>query len=623
MKKKSMSTLASLAPRRRDRGINTNRDRANEPQEVSTPSVPMPIADASPTDHHAVQTPGTGATVDRLASALLESTIYDHPNGLASHPSVLLCNIEPLGTVPATPPDNPDMDAEPRGRSLARSAERDGPVTRSRLQASKTTNVAPDIPRKSSRRRAQRVHIADDGPEIAAPVPRRLFPQSRTTILDTGRKRDGFIAGSTTAPLGGLTRQAELLTPNTYPDNADPHIVNNKIAAMLAATRSLKPPGSEHTPVSSTKPSRFRPKNMMSKVRKAFDVFQPKPATPESKIRGKISLPIGQVKCDLPNPAEQFHVEQPSPVRSSPVQPSPISSMEIRVNEGENLNKQKPRSMVGGRILRKRIHDDGKSLRSGGSNSPEDPFSEPRGLVRTPTPFEHQLKVSTDSTIPPVPPVPSVNPFDSENDDLEGFLSEKPACASTPRNRSNKQPVPVESPSTRYTNAGNPQVNAVLLGESSNGEGSSSSVGQRKLNFEGVQLRRSKNRLNKKHPSPTKEDMTDMPARFREFTLVQINNAPSDKRDELVRDFSDLIGPGALTPRDKNIPMKTRSVHKDTVDDVSNLTDRQHTRESSVLSNKQSRIPRPVEPSSTLPTRRFGPQRQPANLSALEVDELQ
>ncbi|KAF4837260.1 hypothetical protein CGCTS75_v001553 [Colletotrichum tropicale] len=619
MKKKSMSTLASLAPRRRDRGNNTNRDRDNEPQEVSTPSVPMPVANATPADRHAVQTPGTDATVDRLASALLESTIYNHPNGLASHPSVLLCNIEPLGTVPATPAENFDMDTEPRGRSLARSAEPGGPVTRSRLQASKTMNVAPDIPRKSSRRRAQRLHIANNDPEIVQPVPRRPFPQSRTTILDTGRKRDGFIAGSTTAPLGALAKQADLLTPNTYPNNADPLVVNNKIDAMLAATRSLKPPGSERTP----KTSRFRPKNMMSKVRKAFDVFQTKPATPESKIRGKISLPIGQVKCDLPNPAKQFHVEQPSPVRSSPEQPSPVSSMEIRVNEGLNLSKEKPRSMVGGRILRKQIHDDGKSLRSGGSNSPEDPFSEPRGLIRTPTPFEHQLKVSTDSTLPPVPPVPSINPFDSENDDLEGFLSEKPACASTPRNRSNKQPVLVESPSTRYTNAGNLQVNTVLLGESFNGEGSSSSVGQRKLNFEGVQLRRSNNRLNKKHPSPTKEDMTDMPARFREYTIVQINNAPSDKRDELARDFSDLIGPSALTPRDKNIPMKTRSVHKDTFDDVSNLTDRQHTRESSVLSNKQSRIPRPVEPSSTLPTRRFGPQRQPANLSALEVDELQ
>ncbi|KAF9882335.1 hypothetical protein CkaCkLH20_00371 [Colletotrichum karsti] len=625
MKKKSMSTLASLAPRRRDKG-NTNKNRAIDPQEISAPSLPTstPVADPA---RRPVETPGTSETVDRLASALLDSTIYAHPNGLASHPSVLLCNVEPFTAAPESSPNNLDMENNNGGPVVVYPNEENAVSGQTRTKTNAFA-TPPAIPRRSSRRRAKRNKKVEVFTDIQAPVPKRPFPQSRTTVLDAGfdvgfemgKKSDPFITGSTTAPLGRLAKQTGGRTAHDL-DATSPNIVNDKLAAMLAATEALKPGGSQNnTPVSSAKPSRFKKSNnLMSKVRKAFDVFQPKPTTPESKIRGKISAPVGLTTCDLPNPATHYHLEEVE-------QPSPVSSIEIRLNEGSNLNNQKVRSIVGGRIRRKPVPDDGRSLRSRGSGSGSgsvssfrgDPFSEPLQFTRTPTPFEHRLKTSIDSDS--IPPVPRLNPFESEryfDDNLEGFLPDKPLCASTPRNRNGKKAVPFESPSYRC---------AKIDGRHQLSGGVSGGIGQRKLklDLEGVRLFHDNTDLSmKKHPSPSKADLNDLETQFRAYAIEQIKKAPSHEQDELVTKFAGLIGPNALTPRDKNLPMKACSSKEDTGNEFSVVSERKYTRDASVLSTRQSRIPRPVEPATTLPTRRFGLQRQPANLSALEIDELQ
>ncbi|KAL0942243.1 uncharacterized protein CTRU02_200129 [Colletotrichum truncatum] len=612
MKKKSMSTLASLASRRRDR---SNNPRAPEPRETTNLSVPVLNTGAGHGQHPMTQG-SQDQTIDRLASALLESTIYNHPNGLASHPSVLLCGIGPISAASAHSPANTNMAVDSHDHVVVVPFEEGVASEQSRTQTSETVDLAPAIPRKSSRRRAKRNtrHDISEGSEVQ--LSKQPFPQSKTSILDTGKKYDVPLTGSTTAPLGGLAKEMDsgMLTPAPPIDN---HImINDKVAAMLAATEALKPRGSQNsTPANSSKSSRFRTMKVISKVRKVLDVFQPNTATPKSKIRGKISAPIALTTCDLPNPAAHFHIEEVG-------QASPVSSIEIRLNEGNNLNNQKVRSIVGGRILRKPVSDDGRSLLSGGSSSSDDPFSGPHELVRTPTPFEYRLKSSLDSTN--IPPIPSLNPFDSEkgfDDDLEGFLSEKPLCASTPRVRSDKKAVPLESPSRRYA-----KIDDRHLTTLAQEEGVSSGINQRKLklDLEGVRLFHDKYDLGtKKHPSPSKDDLDDLETQFRAYAILQIQNAPANERDALTTKFAGLIGTNALTLRDKNLPMKACSAKENITDDLGLVNERKHHRESSVISSRQSRIPRPIEPVTSLPTRRFGPQYQPTNSDALEIDELQ
>lgn len=641
MKKKSMSTLASsLAPRRRDNG--NNRDRLAEPRgKKSKTRIPVDdfeersfadiapefVSRSVPVENYAFgaprdTVPGSQA-VDRLANDLLESTIFSHPNGLASHPSVLLCGTEPLASVQSTPDLNMSVDVLEPVRVPGPFAD-DGPApapapvegahsASETVQHFQTVGMAPAIPRKSSRRRAKRAKLVNvAAPDVENHAPKRSFPQSKTTMLDVGKKQDVFIPGSTTAPLGALGTRFDDRMPIPNSNVASPTVINDKVAAMLAATEALKPRGSQvSTPVSS-KPSRSKAKKVMSKMRQAFEIFQPRPATPESNIRGKISAPVGLTTCELPNPASHYHLEEVE-------EASPVSSIEIRLNEGLNLNNHKVRSIVGGCIVRKPVHDDGRSLRSGGSRSSEDPFCEPYEIIRTPTPFEHRLKSSLDST--GVPPVPALNHLDLD-DDLEGLLPEKPLCASTPRNRYDKKAVPLGSPSHRYAKADDRHL---MLASESERVSAGQAKPKLRLNLEAARLfHDNQDPSTKKHPSPSKDDLSDLETNFRAYAIEQIKKAPSEQRDELMNKFSGLIGPHALTPRDKNVPMKTRSAKEDVVDDFSTASERRYTRDASFLPITHSRIPRPVESSTKVrPTTRYGIQRLPSNPDALETDELQ
>ncbi|WYZ41841.1 hypothetical protein EsH8_V_000736 [Colletotrichum jinshuiense] len=433
-------------------------------------------------------------------------------------------------------------------------------------------------------------------------------------MLDTGKRQAIFLPESTTVPLGGLTKQGK---SGMVGHDFDPNMVDDKVAAMLAATEALKPRGSQVATPTSSKTLRFRRKKVMSKVRHALDMFQSKSTTPDSKIRGKISAPIALTTCNIPNPATHYHLEEVE-------EASPVTSMEIRLNEGVNLNNHKVQSIVGGCILRKPIPDDGRSLDSGRSS--EEPFSEaPFEIVRTPTPFEHRLKISTDSSN--IPPVPSLNPFDSEKDfdaDLEGILSEEPLCASTPRSRTSRKAVPLNSPSRRDSKAEDGCLTPV---DEAEGDFDTHSNTQRKLklDLEAIRLSHDGPDLSmKKHPSPNKDDLDDLETQFRAYAIAQIHNAPAGERDALTTKFAGLIGPNALTMRDKNIPMKARSTKEEAVDEFSAVSENNHTRESSVTSTRHSRIPRPVEPATkSRSTPRFACHRQPTNSDAMEIDELQ
>ncbi|KAK1589703.1 uncharacterized protein LY79DRAFT_517259 [Colletotrichum navitas] len=610
MKKKSMSTLANLAPRRRDRGI--KKEQMTEVKEPVTPSLPANTSEPGPFESGAALTGNQDQNVDRLASELLESTIFSHPNGLRSHPSVLLCASEPMAFPSHSSGHKAKMGTSSHNLAIDSPSGGNNTHSQSYAQASETNQIPPAIPRKSSRRRrGKRIKNIDNELHLA----KRSFPQSKTTLLDAGNRHGFVLTGSTTAPLGVMSKQAVGSMSATNPDAVNPNLVNDKLAAMLAATEVLKPRGSQEITPTIPVPSRNRRKKVMSKVRQALDIFQSKQKTPESRIRGKISAPIALTTCDMPNPAAHYHLEEVEDA-------SPTSSAHPRANEDDdmfgNRKMKKSQTIIGGCIVRKPVPNDGSV------GSSDDPFSEAYEIIRTPTPFEHRLKISIDST-DDIPSVPALNPFAAEKDfdaDLEGILSEKPLCASTPRTRTVHNAASPESPSKRYAKGDKRHLGA--LKET---EGNTVACGPvpRKLKLAGgMRLFRDQADLSmKKHPSPSKDELNDLETRFRAYAIDQIKKAPLEEREALEIKFAGLIGPNALTPRDKNAPMKSRAA-KDIMEEASSVVEHQYTRESSVLSSKKSRIPRPVEPTTRVPfAPRFAPQRQPTNFDAMELDELQ
>ncbi|GKT52591.1 uncharacterized protein ColSpa_12772 [Colletotrichum spaethianum] len=627
MKKKSMSTLANLAPRRRDRGSQKEKtaevEGMNDESPIAgcqlttfaepvTPSLPANTSGFSPPQSGPALVGNQDQNVDRLASELLESTIFNHPNGLRSHPSVLLCATEPMTFPPHSAGPMLKMGTSSHNLTMTSPSGENAAHSQSHVQVSETDLIPPEIPRKSSRRRrGKRAKNIDNEVHPA----KRSFPQSKTTMLDAGNRRGVLLSGSTTAPLGGMTKQAAGQTSGTNSDAAIANLVDDKVAAMLAATEALKPRGSQETTQATSNPARNRRKKVMSKVRQALDIFQSKPKTPDSKIRGKISAPVALTTCTMPNPAVHYHLEEVE-------EASPASSVNLDVNEDDvmigNRKMQKSQTIIAGCIVRKPVPNDGSV------GSSDDPFSEAYEIIRTPTPFEHRLKISADST-DDIPPVPTLNPFAAEKDfdtDLEGILSEKPLCASTPRTRTARKAGPHDSPSTRYTKADDRHL--ATLDEA---EGSSVSRGvvSRKLKLaHGKRLFRNQADLSmKKHPSPSKDDLDDLETRFRAYAIEQIKKAPAEEREALEIKFAGLIGPNALTLRDKNASMKSRAT-KDTIDEISVAAERRHTDEHSISSSQKIRIPRPVEPATRIPfAPRFAPQRQPINFDAMEIDELQ
>ncbi|OLN86472.1 hypothetical protein CCHL11_08438 [Colletotrichum chlorophyti] len=577
MRDKSMSNLVNFAPHRREK--KTGKDKQGD----------APAASSVPALNSTGGQPNPGnddGTLDRLASALLESTIHNHPNGLASHPSVLLCGPEPFTLPTDSSPAQVDINTNVAMHG-AGAPSGDGPVfAQCGGLSSGADQLVPAIP------------------HAEAAVVKRLFPQSRTTMLDPVKRRGVVLPASTTAPLGGLAKRSDVALVGSD------SFATNKTVAMLAAHDALKPPGSQNSTHITSKPSSSRRKNVLSKVRQAFDIFQPKSAIPESKIRGKISAPLAMATCNLPNPAAHFHLEEVDEASSD-------SDGDFSRDGVANLNSRKIQSIVGGCIIRKAAPVDGTSIRS--TCSGEDPFSEAYEIVRTPTPFEHRLKISLDSDIPPVP---TVNPFhrDDFDADLEGILPENPLGASTPRKRVDRKAGCMESPSQRYMKPSNRFPESV--GEA---EGSRDTQRKLKLDMDSVRLFHDQQDLStKKHPSPSKEELDSLESQFRAYAILQIENAPTEDRDALTAKFAGLIVPHALTQCDKNIPIKSSADKKDLVRDCGANSERKHSRDSSVMSTGHSRIPRPVEPGHKIRSApRLALQRQPANADAMELDELQ
>jgi hypothetical protein len=542
--------------------------------------------------------------------------------------------LPPLQFSPAASPDNYPPDIRRAVSPCSRSPDY-------RLRPSRIEKQSPVIPRKSSKRRTAERPYRDSIQLRKESGLTRPLPQSRTTFMGQRKSGEARLPSSASVPLRRIATQLDGRLPaQRKPGTADAEEINQKVMAMLAATNALKPQESNQpdSPAPS-KISRMMSSKVFSKVTTALERFHSKGSAKESKIRGTIKHPF---PVDIRG--EITSENAPAPIQNE----SPISSIEIRLNEGSNLNKSKVKQIVGGgRVFRKPVAEDGKSLRG---SSCEDPFAETGSMGRTPTRFEHRLKTGTesgdDSSVLHTPG----NPFESENGfdtDLNGVLSSSPLAWSTPRIVV-QRPYSVEDSPTKPGKAMNlrgggdellindaegdeevlPHANVepLTLCERRLGDGA------KRLSHNSVDLSVRVNddepQRMKKHPSPSKEVLENLEREFQtyaELQKLQLGGALLEDKDELANSFVPPSGSArVLSPRDKNRLMKhcSSSTADSDSSSIQTLPTRKHTsaRPQSLI---PSRIPRPVEAAKLRPKTRFGLLSCPAQAGAMEVDELQ
>jgi hypothetical protein len=413
--------------------------------------------------------------------------------------------------------------------------------------------------------------------------------------------------------------------------------INGKLAAMLAATNALKP-SPQQANCSTSRFTRMVPSKVRAKVSNAWDRFHPKglnhaekhtPAIPSSGdeqgdrwIQGSIVL----------TPRSHASTENASP----------ISNIELRLNEGDNLNKSKVQQIVGGRVNRKPLADDGKSLRNG--KLVEDPFSE-RADRRALTTFENRLKGSNDSQKTPLPSL--CNPFESEkgfDDNIEDrFLNSTPVGSSTPR-------VRVDRPSTSSSGCCSAASGIQITQKHFNEKLGASSTSNRKeigQNYPSshklldpgdmvlvksvTQARQAwekvtgdlqaSNRM-KKHPSPSKDALERLEIQFQQYTHVRVSEPVKHDVDELGTECIDA------SPSLKAYERKRLSLARLSVTNIDELVDPacgkvHHRRGSSTSMLQLVRSPYMLQNSVKLhKDTRLAPPYRPAGVSPSDVDEL-
>lgn len=428
--------------------------------------------------------------------------------------------------------------------------------------------------------------------------------------------------------------QKNAAVPEEPTEPNSPDDINQKLHAMLAATDALKPSPPQRANSSASKLT----SKVFAKVSNAWDRLHAKSSPQETGTPGKVQH-SGQ-DYDKSDRLE-------SRLTSSPSNMSPISTIEIRLNEGDNLNKRKVQRIVGGQVSRKPVADDGKSLRSG--KSLDDPFSEGSGW-RTPTSFESRLKKGADNDQSVIPPLPH-NPFESEkefDDNIKDrILSATPVGSSTPRIQIERVSASSsdQSPTLRAPKLVQKQTNLRAAGTSlSHGQREPLGVHHLKLARPDSGKRTLVESVNearkgwekamggtdafgpkrvKKHPSPSKEALESLEMAFRKYTDLKVSGASLDDLDELATSFM------STSPSMKPYEKKRRSWHRlsiSNIDDVAALPlgKTHHRRGSSPSMMPLTRVQLPSE--NTLKLHRdirLAPPYRPSGCSPHDVDELQ
>jgi hypothetical protein len=310
---------------------------------------------------------------------------------------------------------------------------------------------------------------------------------------------------------------------------------------------------------------------MLAKVSSAWDRLQVKSSSTGSKPRAKLTKqPIQEVTSNGPLTSH--------PVFSSPAlrRTSLIDTFEIRLNEGDNLNRKKVQQMVGGRVTRKPVANDGKTLRSG--LSIDDPFAEPALLHSLSAIEKHtNLKIMVGSN---ATSLLIIDPFEAErgfeNNLEDRILSSSPVCASTPRIHLHRVQTPTledtldEQCSKLPTQTSLEKVTTDLTvyqsQEAVSFKKTPSQSGQVRnlpntdrikvgLIRDGPSLDVRNTKWTKKHPSPSKRDLEELEIAFRCYSELK-RRGIGEEADELAAHYT----PSSryLSPRDTNKLMKAR-----------------------------------------------------------------
>ncbi|KAL3608164.1 hypothetical protein FPOAC2_03157 [Fusarium poae] len=421
-------------------------------------------------------------------------------------------------------------------------------------------------------------------------------------------------------------------TPSIREGCTNGDAISGKLVAMLAATDALKPTP-QRTNSSNSRLTRMVPSKVLAKVSNAWDRFHPKVTSQEKECQYKSAFD------DAEGTRLDAHEFDHSP--ASPDNMSPISNIEIRLNEGDNLNKRKVQRIVGGRVNRKPLADDGKSLRSG--KPVEDPFSE-RDKWHTPTTFEHRLMAVPEKEEGGLLAL-SRSPFESEkefdNNIEDRFLNSTPVGSSTPRiiverasissdecisttdsispsrrrlaNKLSYPPLKLdnETPAldshSRF-NVGNPSKGAVVGSVSQ----SRRAWEQSTTSFTSFGIKRTK-----KHPSPSKETLEDLERELRQYAHDQASGASGNCPGEVNAGHVDKSP--SLRPCERNRSSLTRLAIAN-IDELANPAyDGGHHRRSSSASMTRYSSQTKVKLHRDI---RLAPPYRPEGSFAHDVDEL-
>ena len=191
---------------------------------------------------------------------------------------------------------------------------------------------------------------------------------------------------------------------------------------------------------------------------------------------------------------------------------TPVHSMELRLNEGCNLNRKKVRQITGGHVSRKPVPVEHEALPA--SQPHDDPFSESGVVSRTPTPFECRLRDSHRSFESYVFPLLRTDPFVTEKifeGSADSILYSPPLASSTPRTRSSHirstSDTPPKKSSRMLSSLADPWLKRPNSTSSLEGKRcerilSEFSLGSPREDSGGVTRS-----LSKKHPSPSKAQL--------------------------------------------------------------------------------------------------------------------
>ncbi|EKD16558.1 hypothetical protein MBM_05027 [Drepanopeziza brunnea f. sp. 'multigermtubi' MB_m1] len=426
-----------------------------------------------------------------------------------------------------------------------------GPSNKSDQNAGHTRKTStPAIPRKSSKRRSAR--------------PRSALFQAPPEVNERRSQVSRHTLKSSISP--PQPQDIPLPIKTTAFDAVD---VNSKIEAMIAATKALKPGCNDSVPqgvLVPVKKRRFESK-VLTKMKTALNGrFQVRNGRKRDSMLNERLLDTSL------NEALDFEDESSASAVA-------LTTMELRMNEGDNFKNPKIYTLTGhGNVRRKPLADDGKSLRSRKSTErAEDPFAErpSSGITRTPTSFENRLNDSPQGS-EFVPDLPSLchtpnnkarekrvrtSLYGRDHQDFDAMLSSSPFGQSTPRIRleptfdaDGKRSlsfVPAESRSLF-----DPENSSMDIDTSDHLRRSSSSREPMKRSYSNTRPReyraswQSSKRM-KKHPSPSKADLEELEKDLQNFLPCSSPGDQTLEEDKFPMDRT-LTPASALSPTDAN-----------------------------------------------------------------------